>query len=485
MATSRALVAIALAAVAAILLRLRFLDVPLNTDEAGYGQIARLWSRGFTLYGDVAWVDRPQGLLGLYRVAVDLGDDRAVRLLALAAAIVMLVGVAAAAWALAGPRAAVLGAWLIALLGPAPHLEGFTANGELLGGAVATVAAALALWWWRRRSLWLLAFAGLAAGLAPLVKQSAFDGAIVLAVAILAMAWQTRAWSRGLLHAGIAAAFLLLPWVLAAVAAARSAVGISGWWYAIYGYRAETESLLSGDIGFRAERLVRSVPPMLVDGLPLLVFGIVGLVILRRRRELLLPAVWLGACALGFLAGGLYHPHYWVQMLAPLAALGGVGLDDLLRRWPQPIRRVGLAVLVALPLLAALPIYLASTPELASLRSSNDERLIQAESMGAAIAAATDPDDPIQVLWANAAVYWHADRTPRTRYLWYRGIERIPGGREGVVEAFEGDAPPVAVAGYQPVDALDIDGRVQATLAERYELVGEVDGAPLWLLGER
>ncbi len=485
MTRGRALVAIALAALGAVLLRLRFLDVPLNTDEAGYGQIARLWSRGFTLYGDVAWVDRPQGLLGLYRVAVDLGDDRAVRLLALAAAIVMLVGVAAAAWALAGPRAAVLGAWLIALLGPAPHLEGFTANGELLGGAVATVAVALLLWWWRQRAVWLLALGALTAGLAPLVKQSAFDGAVVLAVALVALAWRTRAWRKAVGWLVVATLAFALPWLVAVIAAARSAVGVTGWWYAIYGYRAETESLLSGDLAFRAERLVRSVPPMFVDGLPLLVFGVVGFMVLRRRGDLLLPATWLAACALGFLAGGLYHPHYWVQLLAPLAAAGGVGLDDLVGRWPQPIRRVGLAALVALPLLAALPVYLASTPELASLRSSNDERLLQAEPMGAAIAAATDPDDPIQVLWANAAVFWHADRIPRTRYLWYRGIERIPGGREGIVEAFEGDEPPVAVAGYQPVDALDIDGRVQATLDDRYDLVGEIDGAPLWLLRDR
>lgn len=482
MAPGRALVAILLAALAGVVLRLRFLDVPLNTDEAGYGQVARLWSRGFALYGDVAWVDRPQGLVGIYRLTVGLGDDRAIRLLAVVAALVLLVGVAAAAWALAGPRAGALAAWLIALLSPAPHLEGFTANGELLGGAVATVAVGLALWWWRCGRRWLLVGAALAAGLGPLVKQSAFDGVLVVVAALILVYLRDRrigATLGNILVAGIAGA---LPWLIAAVVAARSAVGVAGWWYAIYGYRAETESLISGDLAFRLDRLVRSVPPMVVDGLPLIVFGAVGLWLLHRRGAGVLPLVWVGACLLGFLAGGLYHPHYWVQLLAPLAALGGVGLDGLLSRWTTPARRIALVALVALPLLAALPVYLASTPELASLRSTNDERIIQAVPVGAAIAATTAPDDPIQVLWANAAVYWHADRIPRTRFLWYRNIERIPGAREAVVEAFEGPAPPAAVTAFQPIEALDIDGRIEREIARRYTRDDDVAGAPIWLL---
>src|SRR5262245_30140012 len=62
-----ALVAVAALAALGAVLRLHFLDVPLNTDEAGFAQVARLWSEGHRLYGDTAWVDRPQGLLVLYR----------------------------------------------------------------------------------------------------------------------------------------------------------------------------------------------------------------------------------------------------------------------------------------------------------------------------------------------------------------------------------------------------------------------------------
>ena len=58
-------------------LRLPFLGLPLTADEGGYAEIARLWS---TATGSTAelFVDRPQGLLLVYRVLLDLGADSTV-----------------------------------------------------------------------------------------------------------------------------------------------------------------------------------------------------------------------------------------------------------------------------------------------------------------------------------------------------------------------------------------------------------------------
>jgi hypothetical protein len=140
-----------------------------------------------------------------------------------------------------------------------------------------------------------------------------------------------------------------------------------------------------------------------------------------------------------------------------------------------------IAIAAAIPFVAALPVYFASSPEVASARSTNDPRVISAITVGNQVASMTGYDDRIQVLWANAAIYWYADRIPATRYLWYRNIERIPGGRQGVVDAFTGDTPPKVAVGYQPVDALDIDGQIQSVLDQQYEEI-EVDGQPVWHL---
>ena len=77
---------------------------------------------------------------------------------------------------MAGRGPAVAAAGLYAILSPAPHLEGFTANGELLSGAFAAAGVALRAVVDGAARLGLLVAAALLAGCAPLVKQSAIDG---------------------------------------------------------------------------------------------------------------------------------------------------------------------------------------------------------------------------------------------------------------------------------------------------------------------
>ena len=134
----------------------------------------------------MAWVDRPQGLVAAYRLVAATGWDPTVPLLAIAAAAMATAGVGAAAWALAGRRAAVVAAALFAVLSPAPHLEGFTANGELLASGFTAIAVAAVAWWWVRADRRLLFLAGLAGALGLLMKQSAFDGLVVALVVVLA-----------------------------------------------------------------------------------------------------------------------------------------------------------------------------------------------------------------------------------------------------------------------------------------------------------
>ena len=69
-------------ALAAALLRLCFLAVPVFPDEGGDLLVARHWAAGPGLYGGV-WVDRPPLLVGFWRLAAALGGIEAARILAL------------------------------------------------------------------------------------------------------------------------------------------------------------------------------------------------------------------------------------------------------------------------------------------------------------------------------------------------------------------------------------------------------------------
>src|SRR5439155_26974867 len=58
----------------AVLVRLPFWKAPLTADEGGYAEVARLWSHGATLYRG-AWVDRPQGLVLVFRALHLIGGS--------------------------------------------------------------------------------------------------------------------------------------------------------------------------------------------------------------------------------------------------------------------------------------------------------------------------------------------------------------------------------------------------------------------------
>ena len=470
MTRRKTLAAIAAATAVGVLLRLHFLAVPLNTDEGGFAAVARMWRQGYEIYGDVAWVDRPQGLLLLFRLAGLDGGDEAFRVLAVAAAVVTLVAVAAAAWAIAGRAAAVAAAGLYAVLSPAPHLEGFTANGELLSGSLAAAGVACALWWTVRRDLRLLLAAALLAGCAPLVKQSAIDGIVVVAAAALMVADRRP---RNIAVAVVAGA---LPGLAAMIHAATATAGLGDWWYAIVGYRSSTESAVSGDIGGRVQLLVDSVPPALQDLAPLLALATLGL---HRGRPALL-AVWLAAGVVGFLGGGLYHPHYWIQLVPVLSVLAGIGLVRLLRL-PMAVRLAFALTLVPVVAYSA-EVYSTTSPSHISAMTSDDSRLVTSPAVGRLLAAETQPGEPVYVIWANAAVYWYADRPPAFRYLWYLNVQRIPGAADDVRAVLTGPSPPRAVAVYQAPDGIDETGEVARTLAERYTLVRRIGDIPVYRL---
>src|SRR5215831_11381495 len=69
-----------------IAFRIPFLGAPLTADEGGYAEVARLWARGHGLYGS-NWVDRPQGLLVVFRVLLSAGITTSVELRLFAAAL--------------------------------------------------------------------------------------------------------------------------------------------------------------------------------------------------------------------------------------------------------------------------------------------------------------------------------------------------------------------------------------------------------------
>ena len=445
-------------------MRLRFAGVPLTADEGGYGVVAGRWADGASLYGD-AWVDRPQALVLLYRVAWE-GGPAGVRVLALVATAVTAFGVGWAARTLAGRNAAMAAVGLYLLVSPAPRLEGWAANGELLAGAFTTLGIACLLAWRAAggTSARLLAVGMLLVSTAPLVKQSAVEGLLV-AVVLVAPHARSRLPAFG---------WALLPWLVAV--AHGVALGIDRWWFAVVGYRLHGEPAADGLLG-RLELFWQAVPPLALDAAPLLAVGLVCVGRLSRRHRVY--AAWLAGGLVGVIGGGLFHPHYWLQLLPLGAVVAGVALV----RMP---RRAGAAVVVGVAVLAVgwAPFLATGSPAELVSEATGDQRLASAEDLGRELADLTDPDERVLVVWAAASAYAYAGREPATPYLWFRPVRYIDGAAEAIVDEVAGVDPPAAVAVAQPPDLLDPGGDLSRLLEQRYRPAATVDGVPVFVLKE-
>ncbi|MFN0025873.1 MAG: hypothetical protein ACKV2O_01635 [Acidimicrobiales bacterium] len=521
----------ALAGMFTLLLRVPFLTTPLGVDEGGYATIVSQWAAGARLYHDV-WVDRPQGPMVFYRlVFAVLGPHAwAVRAVIALWAAIGVVAVADVARALRGSRAAALAAMVFAVLSATPRAEGFAANGELLAvvpsvGCVALLLRASPLLpGGRRRAIpisspWLLLAAGISGATAVLMKQSGFDGAV--AVVTLLVVAGVRRWGRGadvvralgLLAAG--AAVVVLPTVLHGMS-----LGLGDWWFAVVGQRSGSESLWSGDLGLRAERFGRFATilgPVLVAVVVVLAAGPAarlgtGLVHWTRRSgrgsaarnsatrnsaapvnqtapavaaagDRVLIAAWAVASLAGFAFGGLFHPHYVIGLAAVMAVLAGCSLDAAWTR-AVPVAATAGAVAVTLCLVSAWPSMTARDPDVRSLRSTADVRVVSVDEVAAYIRAHTTETDSIYAMYANAGLYFAAERRPASPYLWWLTVAQVPAAVEDLARVFNGPDAPRYVARYGEADAMPGSEAIVAAFERRYRLETVVAGVPLYRLME-
>lgn len=447
---------LALAALAA-LLRAPFAG-SIGPDEGGYAYVAWRWAHGHALYHPT-WIDRPQGLILVYRLLISVANAVwTVRLGAIVAgaAVSLLL---AAAGRVFSPRAGLIAGALFATVGVAPHLEGFTFNGELAACVPASAAVAVAFAAYRRRSTALLAAAALLGGAAMLMKQSGFDGLAV----VYAVAWTADAKPR-LRRVVVTTAAAAVP--LAASVVAGSLAGWSTYWDAV------VASHLGVDLSTRMSHLAGSLPGAGRDLGPLALVALVGArEAWRRAGPERLALVWLGAALVGVNVGGLYWPHYYVQLLPPLCLLAGLGLASVADR------RVAWAVVVV----AALPatIYVATVARAPDRRQEtmvkyalgfeNDQRIAQY------VDAHSSQSASVYALASRADFYFLAHRAAASPYLWGHPLRAVPGALASLERTLAGPRRPALVVLFQR-RPLHAHRRLQRVLARFYRQVWRAPG---------
>jgi hypothetical protein len=450
----------------AALWRLPFWNAPLTADEGGYSVVARLWAHGRTLY-DGAWVDRPQGLILVFRTLHFLGVDSVEALRATAASVGVLVVLATMLVTLRLARetiTALAAGVLAATVGASPFVEGFTLSSELLASLPAVLSLlAFVVYLERRRPAWLL-LAGVLTGCALLVRQSAFDAGLA---AVAYLLWRRRR------HGLAPAAGLVAAAVVPVAIAAASASSFHRWWFAVVGYRGTGDSLVTGSPVHRLTQFWDSAPP-LAAGLGLLVL----LAGLGWRRSPLLARLWLGAAVLGVLGGGNFHPHYYLQLVPPLAVLGGLGAARLLGGRHRAAAAVVVAAAAA-TVAWTVPLWFASPTAQAKRIWPHDPHLRTDGAVARYVRAHTKPGDRVLALWAAADLYELSGREPAVRYLWWRNVQTIDGALADVRSAIALRRAALVVAVQRP-NSLDRSGETRRLLLQRYRRVAVVEGVPIY-----
>jgi len=460
------------------ILRFRFLFTPISADEGGYLAIARAWSRGAVLYRDV-WVDRPQGLLVIYRVliALGLGNPVGVRMLAIAACITGSLACGSIARSLVDNRAGWYAACAVAVFTSLPQIEGFIANAELLSGAIGACALAVALracWAREDVSIRLLIVAGIVGGCSLSVKQSGFDAlGVALLVLLLGVSPLTRSVRMRL--ASVSAVFVGFLISIGLLALHGALTGWHRWWYAIVGYRASQHSLLTGTDWSKFRFTYNIVSPALW---PIILVIAVAVVVSRdqkRVRIIVVIALWiaLGTCA--FLLGGLFHRHYWVIIMFPLGTALGVVVSLMPKLSSQRILFISAIVI---PLIMTGNAMLVARENVGS-QLHGDSRLTGVEQIAKWFNLHSQKGEQIYAMCASAALYGNISVDPPFPYLWYLNIQEMPGVREQIAEMLNRIDSPEYVAMAQSASNCDSSGAAQLALDKHYHFVDEVSGVQI------
>jgi len=458
-----ALVAAAAAALA-VLVRLPFFGAPLTADEGGYAEAARLWDHGATLYRDV-WVDRPQGLVLVFRGVLELGSSTdTIRAVAAVAGALSVLATMLLAFRLTRRRTTALACGLLmATFGASPFLESFTLAGELLASLAAILSLLAFAAYLRSRTPWWLVVAGLASGCAVMIKQSGFDAALAIVVLLV---WTER--RRAVRPVGVLVASGAAP----VVAGLLAAVSLHRWWFAVVGYRGSGDSIVTGSLVHRLDLLQQSLPAA-AKGLGLLIV----LAALGWRGSPLLVRLWLGAAVLGVVGGGNFHLHYYLQLVPPLAVLSGAGVERLIARRERLLGAASAGAAIATVVLT-VPLMFDSPRAQAKAIWPHDPHLQHDAAVVRYVRAHTRPGQKILVVWAAADIYFLADRAPVVPYMWFRNIQAVPGARADAQRALGARRAALVVESQQP-DSADPSGRTTAILASEYRRVATVDGVPV------
>lgn len=310
-------------------------------DEAVYGVVARVMLAGGLPYRD-AIERKPPLLFAVYWAVFRLFgayDWVALHLIGVMWVLLTMAGLFVMARRLGGRRAGIYAALSYALVQPFATAKNLAFNGEVLMNLPLVWAYALILAQ-RPGKIAVPVVAGALLGAAFLLKQPAAIAAVPLGLYLLcAPLWREgKSWGRAFQQAAaLTTGFAAVLGVTVAILWRYGLMSEAWYWtmadhsvpHVFWGHAAEHSALF----------LLMALPLIL----PLVAWHPLQRAWHGREAELWTVLGWLGVSVVGAAAGGRFYPHYYIQIVPPLAVLAGITYARVHEFAPVPLANTKVA----------------------------------------------------------------------------------------------------------------------------------------------
>ena len=406
--------------------RAPLLPIPLERDEGEYAYIA--WRLGYDELPYRDWVDqKPPAVFFIYRLALSLPLEpiRAIHFVALLFSATSTCALFFLALRFMNRFWAWIAAALFALLSADPLVQGTAANTEhfmscpLILSIIAFISAASR----RDRKLLFILLAGALTGIAAMFKQVAIVNWFFMAALYPILGERQKRWRA-------AVSFVL--WSATGLLTVLGLVVLYFWKRG--GLHEFVDNVFTHNLEYigavgasaRLEYCWGTLTTLVRTQAVVWVFAGAGLVTFLtsgRVKWFFFVAGWLFTSILGASASGYFFPHYFQQLLPPLALAAAVGAQAITeskswRVFPLRSRRVAVVLALAvLPTITLWPFVFTYTPAEAVRKIYPGDFFAEMPQFAHRLETLTPPDKRVFVFGAEPELLFYARRASATRYI--------------------------------------------------------------------
>ena len=420
-----------------LVLRLRFVHVPLDRDEGTYIVLGQEVFRGAVPYRDAIEMKLP-GFFYLYGLITLFGNSvEYIRVVTALYSLLTVIFTYLLARAVANGRSGLCAALLCGIFSCGPVVQGNGSNLEVFLLLPIMAGVYLLFRGFDSGQRRYFAASGLLLAAAVFIKTIALPVYLLPLLFLPFVRRSQRGWRAVTRDAGAyAAPGALLGLLLVVYLAANGAWDDFIYWNFTFAraYAKSSWPVFWGRLATRGLATASEFLPLWVAALP----GLCWLLVKRPSYKSCFLAGLVAASVVAVCMPGKFWPHYLIPLIPPLSVAAGIGIAALFEgRRAFLYGGLPLLALSCYPTLRLDYPYYAATPEQVSALEFGSDVFVRAAEVARYVRKRTAPDDTIFQWGWEPEIYVTADRRPPNRFLSHLTAVSSPDPNEAVQQLTE------------------------------------------------